>query len=163
MKALFPLCSPGFPVTHDADQAGLELKDLPVSASWVLGWKMYIQRTLKNINIFMAVKGNSKNSWKFICVFITIEIIVCGSGFSYVAQASINFLPCSHHFVCWADLPAVPQSDSFSRSTWVYGEANITKTELTLIGASENPISSAGSEHPLKGKVSNHDTPRPSS
>ena len=119
MKALFPLCSPGCPITHYADQAGLELRDLPVSVSWVLEWMMYIPRTMKNIKVFTAVKGNSKNSWKFICVFITIEIIVCGTGSYYVAQASINFLPLQpSHFVCWADLPAVPQSDSFSGTTW---------------------------------------------
>lgn len=33
MKAFFPLCSPVCPVTHYADQAGLELRDLLASAS----------------------------------------------------------------------------------------------------------------------------------
>jgi hypothetical protein len=43
--ALFPdrvsLCRPGFPKTHFVDQAGLELRDLPASASasGVLGLK----------------------------------------------------------------------------------------------------------------------------
>ena len=31
------LCSPGYPGTHSVDQAGLELRNLPVSASQVLG------------------------------------------------------------------------------------------------------------------------------
>jgi hypothetical protein len=31
------LYSPGCPGTHSVDQAGLELRNLPVSASWVLG------------------------------------------------------------------------------------------------------------------------------
>ena len=31
------LCSPGCPGTHSVDQAGLELGDLPASASQVLG------------------------------------------------------------------------------------------------------------------------------
>ena len=31
------LCSPGCPVTHFVDQAGLELRNPPVSASQVLG------------------------------------------------------------------------------------------------------------------------------
>jgi hypothetical protein len=33
------LCSPGCPGTHSVDQAGLELRNLPVSASRVLGLK----------------------------------------------------------------------------------------------------------------------------
>jgi hypothetical protein len=33
------LCSPGCPGTHSVDQAGLELRDLPASASLVLGLK----------------------------------------------------------------------------------------------------------------------------
>jgi hypothetical protein len=33
------LCSPGFPRTHFVDQAGLELRNPPASASQVLGLK----------------------------------------------------------------------------------------------------------------------------
>jgi hypothetical protein len=33
------LCSPGCPGTHFVDQAGLELRNLPVSASRVMGLK----------------------------------------------------------------------------------------------------------------------------
>jgi hypothetical protein len=33
------LCSPGFPGTHSVDQAGLELRNPPVSASQMLGLK----------------------------------------------------------------------------------------------------------------------------
>jgi hypothetical protein len=33
------LCSPGCPGTHSVDQAGLELRNSPVSASQVLGLK----------------------------------------------------------------------------------------------------------------------------
>ena len=33
------LCIPGCPGTHSVDQAGLELRDPPASASWVLGLK----------------------------------------------------------------------------------------------------------------------------
>jgi hypothetical protein len=33
------LCSPGFPESHSVDQAGLELRNLPASASQVLGLK----------------------------------------------------------------------------------------------------------------------------
>jgi hypothetical protein len=34
------LCSPGCPGTHSVDQAGLELRNPPASASWVLGLKV---------------------------------------------------------------------------------------------------------------------------
>jgi hypothetical protein len=34
------VCSPGCPGTHSVDQAGLELRNLPASASQVLGLKM---------------------------------------------------------------------------------------------------------------------------
>jgi hypothetical protein len=34
------LCSPGYPGTHFVDQAGLELRNLPASASQVLGLKV---------------------------------------------------------------------------------------------------------------------------
>jgi hypothetical protein len=35
------LCSPGCPGTHSVDQAGLELRNPPASASQVLGLKIY--------------------------------------------------------------------------------------------------------------------------
>jgi hypothetical protein len=35
------LCSPDCPGTHTVDQAGLELRNLPASASQVLGLKVY--------------------------------------------------------------------------------------------------------------------------
>jgi hypothetical protein len=36
------LCNPGYPGTFSVDQAGLELKDLPASASQVLELKMCV-------------------------------------------------------------------------------------------------------------------------
>jgi hypothetical protein len=36
----FSLCSPGCPRTHSVDEAGLELRNLPASASQVLGLAM---------------------------------------------------------------------------------------------------------------------------
>jgi hypothetical protein len=36
------LCSPGCPGTHSVDKAGLELRNLPASASQVLGLKAHI-------------------------------------------------------------------------------------------------------------------------
>jgi hypothetical protein len=34
------LCNPGCLVTHSIEQAGLDLSDLPASASWVLGFNV---------------------------------------------------------------------------------------------------------------------------
>lgn len=36
---MFFLCSPDYPGTHYVDHAGLELRDLPICVSWVLGLK----------------------------------------------------------------------------------------------------------------------------
>jgi hypothetical protein len=46
------LCSPGCPGTHSVHQAGLEFRNLPASASWVLGLKACTTTpgTVLNIN-----------------------------------------------------------------------------------------------------------------
>jgi hypothetical protein len=46
------LCSPGCPGTHFVDQAGLELRNLPVSASQVLGLKTCATTTQLTSYIF---------------------------------------------------------------------------------------------------------------
>jgi hypothetical protein len=49
------LCSPGCPGTHSVDQAGLKLRNLPASASQVLGLKAFaITAQLVSLN-FKAV------------------------------------------------------------------------------------------------------------
>jgi hypothetical protein len=40
LSQFFFLCNPGSPGTHSVDQAGLELRNLPASASQVLGLKV---------------------------------------------------------------------------------------------------------------------------
>ena len=42
------LCSPGYPGTHFVDQTGLELRNLPASASQVLGLKVCTTTTQQN-------------------------------------------------------------------------------------------------------------------
>jgi hypothetical protein len=44
------LCIPGCPATHFVDQAGLELRNPPASASQVLGFKECA--TIAHLNIF---------------------------------------------------------------------------------------------------------------
>jgi hypothetical protein len=45
------LCSPGCPRTHSVDQAGLELRNPPASASRVLGLKACATTVLRNMRI----------------------------------------------------------------------------------------------------------------
>jgi hypothetical protein len=47
------LCSPGCPGTHSVDQAGLELRNLPASASQVLGLKV-CTTTAQLVGLFQA-------------------------------------------------------------------------------------------------------------
>jgi hypothetical protein len=50
------LCSPGCPGTHSVDQAGLELRNLPASASQVLELKAWATTTLNSLFMYMKVK-----------------------------------------------------------------------------------------------------------
>jgi hypothetical protein len=50
------LCSPGCPGTHSVDQAGLELRNLPASASRVLGLKACTTTP----GLYMTFIGQSK-------------------------------------------------------------------------------------------------------
>jgi hypothetical protein len=47
------LCSPGGPGTHSVDQAGLELRNPPASASQVLGLKVYTTTARPTGHLFM--------------------------------------------------------------------------------------------------------------
>jgi hypothetical protein len=54
------LCSPGCPGTHSVDQAGLELRNPPASASWVLGLKACTTTTslkLIVLKMYLSVCG----------------------------------------------------------------------------------------------------------
>ena len=58
------LCSPGCPGTHSVDQAGLELRNLPASASWVLGLKA-CATTPGNKELFKWFKTSTTHKKKF--------------------------------------------------------------------------------------------------
>jgi hypothetical protein len=45
------LCSPGCPGTHSVDQAGLELRNRPASASQVLGLQAYATTAWLNMSL----------------------------------------------------------------------------------------------------------------
>jgi hypothetical protein len=59
------LCSPGCPGTHSVDQAGLELRNPPASASQVLGLKVCATTYYKNSTNYVKTKIN-QNSINFI-------------------------------------------------------------------------------------------------
>jgi hypothetical protein len=50
------LCSPGFPGTHFVEQAGLELRNSPASASQVLGLKACATTAQLKVYFFSGVK-----------------------------------------------------------------------------------------------------------
>jgi hypothetical protein len=56
------LCSPGCPGTHFADQAGLELRNPPASASQVLGLK--VCTTTTRLDIVFKEESHSLFYWK---------------------------------------------------------------------------------------------------
>jgi hypothetical protein len=69
------LCSPGCPGTHFVDQAGLELRNLPASASWVLGLKVcattpsfpsFFRKWKKWMSVNLATKVKVHNTLSFI-------------------------------------------------------------------------------------------------
>jgi hypothetical protein len=54
------LCSPGCPGTHSVDQAGLELRNLPASASQVLGLKAKATAWLNFLSFTCMQNKNGK-------------------------------------------------------------------------------------------------------
>jgi hypothetical protein len=55
------LCSPGYPGTHSVDQAGLELRNPPASASRVLGLK--VCDTTPVLPLFSGTKDFYHRAW----------------------------------------------------------------------------------------------------
>jgi hypothetical protein len=52
------LCRPGCPGTHSVDQAGLELRNLPASASQVLGLKV-CATTAQRMRLLISTRPNA--------------------------------------------------------------------------------------------------------
>jgi hypothetical protein len=62
------LCRPGFPGTHFVDQAGLELRNSPASASQVLGLKACATRPGQSVILTAEPSLQSpKLSFQFLC------------------------------------------------------------------------------------------------
>jgi hypothetical protein len=58
------LCSPGCPGTHSVDQAGLELRNSPASASQVLGLKACATTPGKKLDFLSILLRVKKNIFK---------------------------------------------------------------------------------------------------
>jgi hypothetical protein len=66
------LCSPGCPGIHSVDQAGLELRDLPASASQVLGLKAWATTAQPSLSLLQA----KSFIYSFVC-FATCSPRLC--------------------------------------------------------------------------------------
>jgi hypothetical protein len=71
------LCSPGCPETHSVDQAGLELRNLPASASPVLELKVYSTTTLRS--------DTSNLPW-LTCPYFQSQLNISNSVLNLIAQ-----------------------------------------------------------------------------
>jgi hypothetical protein len=60
------LCSPGYPETHSVDQSGLKLRNLPASASPVLGLKACATTAQPRMKNFKLINHNVKKNRHFI-------------------------------------------------------------------------------------------------
>jgi hypothetical protein len=80
------LYSPGCPGIHSVDQAGLELRNPPASASWVLGLKAFakppswlakfLTSSFISVEFFFFFFGNSMSTFYFVfCIFKEIYFI----------------------------------------------------------------------------------------
>jgi hypothetical protein len=85
------LCSPGCPGTHSVDQAGLELRNPPASASQVLGLKA-------------CVTTPSITCWFLFCLFFETGPLCSpgcpGTFYIYQANFELRHLP-SSVLGCW--------------------------------------------------------------
>jgi hypothetical protein len=84
-----PLCSPACPGTHSVDQADLDLRNLPTSASQVLGLKVCATAArLVRMFVFM-----------YVCIHVCVCMCTCVSA--YVCVHMCEFLcVCMYVFMC---------------------------------------------------------------
>jgi hypothetical protein len=132
------LCSPGCPGTHSIDQAGLELKNLPASASQVLGLKAWATiawlilspgilsepcLSQSSILTLWCIKGHQRIK---VSLFLIKQLVLYKYQVFSQTESSINqlSLECSLWYACherpW---PEVVCGDSFSNKlhSWTSG------------------------------------------
>jgi hypothetical protein len=90
------LCSSGCPGTHFVDQAGLELRNLPASASRVLGLKVCATTT----RLWVLFKSMSSAD---LCALLLLSV-------TPTAMASASWLAASCSLLCWLS-PVIRMSD----------------------------------------------------
>jgi hypothetical protein len=106
------LCSPGCPRTHSVDQAGLELRNPPASASQVLGLKACATTTRHN---HMFLLNISKSPYQFpgfplpqLLTFLVIHKLLAGSLCScYLFYISLFSIPAIHSIPSLVSAPAI--------------------------------------------------------
>jgi hypothetical protein len=65
----FSLCSSGCPGTHSVDQDGLQLRNLPDSASQVLGLKVCVTMAKKLYSLLLCFQGDTQDKpFNFLCL-----------------------------------------------------------------------------------------------
>jgi hypothetical protein len=79
------LCSPGCPGTHFVDQAGLELRNPPASASWsagIKGVRHYTQLLWDKLWLLILTSNlpSSNNVWDLFLVALISRFVVAGLG-----------------------------------------------------------------------------------
>jgi hypothetical protein len=94
------LCSPGCPGAHFVDQAGLELRNPPASASQVLGLKACTTTPGKtSLIIFIKFPKSSPLCCPVkVCVCVCVCVCVVCSFPSAAAYETLGQLSCSHTF-----------------------------------------------------------------
>jgi hypothetical protein len=75
------LCSPGCPGTHFVDQAGLKLRNLPASASQVLGLKACTTIAQQPCQLFYCL---------FVCLVCLFLFLFFETGFLCIALAVLE-------------------------------------------------------------------------
>jgi hypothetical protein len=81
------LCSPGCPRTHSVDQAGLEFRNPPASASRVLGLKAYA--TTAWLRLYGCVCEVSCLRGFYLSILVPLYNIPSGGSFYYTSCKTI--------------------------------------------------------------------------
>ena len=80
------LCSPGCPETHSVDQAGLELRNPPASASRVLGLKACVITPGLELCLSLASKAPFPTVW--LHRSLTLKLVTVSKGYNLRKTAS---------------------------------------------------------------------------
>jgi hypothetical protein len=116
------LCSPGCPGTHSVHQAGLELRNPPASASWVLelkacatpAWLLCVFNRLVNRKALLSTSNICPSIGYLVTITFPsgICILSCKEEVKKVKTGPKKGLTCSHDWNPWSCFGAGPQKSS---------------------------------------------------